>query len=54
MHCNFIIETFHNLDEVAVIDEIQLLKDPERGWAMSIWHGHEHFCNTTGVIECDG
>lgn len=47
--------SFHsNVDEVAVIDEIQLLKDPGRGWAwtrafLGIIADEIHVCGELGT-----
>lgn len=49
-----ISKTFYNLDDVAVIDEIQLLKEPQRGWAwtrafLGIIAKEVHVCGERGA-----
>lgn len=44
------------VDEVAVIDEIQLLKDPGRGWAwtrafLGLIADEIHVCGEAGTFE---
>lgn len=46
----------HYLDEVAIIDEIQLLGNPQRGWAwtralLGINADEVHICGETGALE---
>lgn len=49
-------ENVFSLDEVAIIDEIQLLKDPSRGWAwtrafLGINADEIHVCGEAGTRE---
>lgn len=44
------------LDEVAVIDEIQMIKDPQRGWAwtralLGLVADEIHICGEAAAIE---
>lgn len=55
---SFIIEIYLNefLDEVAVIDEIQMMKDPQRGWAwtralLGLMAEEIHLCGEAGTID---
>lgn len=44
------------LDEVAIIDEIQMIKDPQRGWAwtralLGLTAEEIHLCGEAGTID---
>lgn len=44
------------LDEIAVIDEIQMIKDPQRGWAwtralLGLRAEEIHLCGESGAIN---
>lgn len=59
LRCQFILTEgfpFFVSDEVAIIDEIQMLKDPQRGWAwtrafLGINADEIHVCGEAGTIE---
>lgn len=47
---------FGFLDDIAVIDEIQMMKDPGRGWAwtralLGIVANEIHICGEEGAVE---
>jgi ATP-dependent RNA helicase SUPV3L1/SUV3 len=53
---NVMIEIKIVLDEVAVIDEIQMVKDPQRGWAwtrafLGLMAEEIHLCGEAGAID---
>lgn len=52
--CHYI--SFLFLDEVAVIDEIQMIKDPQRGWAwtralLGLIAEEIHLCGEAGAAD---
>lgn len=54
--CNNKIKLYTFLDEVAVIDEIQQLRDPQRGWAwtrafLGLIAEEVHVCGEAGSLE---
>ena len=47
---------FHIVDEVAVIDEIQMMRDPQRGWAwtralLGVCALEVHVCGEASAID---
>ena len=49
-------DLFYPVDEVAVIDEIQMMRDPERGWAwtralLGVAAEEVHVCGEASTIQ---
>lgn len=49
-------QTFHFPDEVAIIDEIQMIKDQQRGWAwtralLGLCAQEIHLCGEASAID---
>lgn len=51
-----VYNSFHSIDEVAVIDEIQMIRDSQRGWAwtrglLGLFAQEIHICGEASSID---